>query len=70
MLALITALLPLAADLTPLLMQLIAQVRQQPGMTDDIILSHARAAGDENTVAIVAERLRLLAEIDAQGGGQ
>jgi hypothetical protein len=63
--ALITALLPLVADLTPLLMQLIAQLRAQPGMTDEQILAHAKATGDENAVALVVEQLRLQAEIDA-----
>ncbi len=68
MLALITALLPLITDLTPLFAQLIAQIRAQPGMTDEAILAHARATSDENTVALLAEKMRLLDKIN--GGGQ
>lgn len=64
MLALIMSLLPLITDLEPLLVQLIQQIRSQPGMTDEQILAHARTTSDENTVAILAERLRLLAELD------
>jgi len=63
MFALITALLPLITDLTPLFVQLIAQIRAQPGMTDEAILTHARQTSDENTVALLAEKMRLLDEI-------
>lgn len=65
--ALITALLPLVANLEPLVIALIQQIKSQPGMTDEAILAHAKATSDENTVALLAERLRLQAEIDAGG---
>lgn len=64
MVALIISLLPLVTNLTPLLMQLIAQLKAQPGMTDAQILAHAEAIGDENTVALIKETLRLQAKID------
>lgn len=67
---LINALLPLAANLEPLFAQLIQQIKAQPGMDDDAILAHAAKTLDEASVALLSERLRLLAEIDAQGGGQ
>ena len=70
LIALITTLLPLVANLEPLVVQLIRQIKAQPGMTDEVILAHARATGDENTVALLAERLRLQSEIDVQGGAQ
>lgn len=63
---LINALLPLVANLEPLVVSIIAQLRAQPGMTDEQILAHARTTNNENLVALVAERLRLQAEIDAQ----
>lgn len=62
--ALINALLPLVADLEPLVMQLIQQIKAQPGMTDEQILAHAKATSDQNTVDLLAEKLRLQAEID------
>lgn len=68
MLALITALLPLAANLTPLLMQLLTQVRAQPGMDDDAITAHVKATLGDAAAALMTERLRLLAEIEAPGG--
>lgn len=67
LLALITALLPLVSDLEPLVVQLIQQLRAQPGMTDEQILAHAKATGDQNAIDLVAEQLRLQAEIDAGG---
>lgn len=63
MLALIMALLPLVTDLEPLIVQLIQQLRAQPGMTDEAILAHAKSTGDANVIALVTERLRLLNEI-------
>ena len=63
MIALIMALLPLITDLEPLIIQLIQQIRAQPGMTDEQILAHARATSDENTVALLAEKMRLVDEI-------
>ena len=67
MLALIMSLLPLAENLTPLLIQLIQQIKAQPGMTDEVILAHAKTTSDENTVTLLAERLRLINEISAGG---
>lgn len=64
MIQLIISLLPLVANLEPLIAQLIAQLRAQPGMTDEQILAHARSTNSENTVALLAERLRLQAKID------
>ena len=63
MIALIMALLPLISDLEPLIIQLIQQIRAQPGMTDEAILAHARATSDESTVALLAEKMRLADEI-------
>jgi len=70
MLSLITSLLPLVSNLAPLLIALIQQIRSQPGMTDEQILAHAKATGDENTIALVTETLRLQAKIDSLQGGQ
>lgn len=64
--ALINALLPLVGNLEPLIVQLIQQIRAQPGMTDEAILAHAKATSDENTVALLAERLRLTTEIGGE----
>lgn len=61
---LINALLPLVANLEPLFVQVIKQIKGQSGMTDDDILAHAAATLDSNAQALLAERLRLQAEID------
>jgi len=63
---LITSLLPLLLDSGPLLLELIRQIREQTGMADTDILAHAKATNDENAVALLRERLRLQAEIDAE----
>lgn len=67
-LELLVALLSTGATLTPTIMQFIAELREQPGMTDEAIITHAKVVNDENTAAIIAERLRLLSEIPSQEG--
>lgn len=70
MLSALTIFLSSGAALTPEVIALIATIRAQDGMTDEQILAHATATGNANRQAIVAERLRLLAEIAAQGGAE
>lgn len=61
-------LLSSGVTLVPEVMALIAAIRAQPGMEDSAIIAHARKTTDETTALIIAERLRLLAEIAAQEG--
>lgn len=70
MLSALTIFLSSGAALTPQVIALIAAIRAQDGLSDEQILAHAKSIGDANTQAIVAERLRLLAEIAAQGGAE
>jgi len=63
MLAFITALLPLVADLGPVVAHLIATLRNQ-GTDSETILAHAEATLDAEGVALVKEKLRLEDEIN------
>ena len=65
--ALINALLPLVANLEPLAVGIIHHIqKEQPGQTLDQILDHAQVTLDDDVRALLAEKLRLQGEIDAQ----
>lgn len=68
MLEALVKLLSSGLTLAPEVINLIAAIRAQPGMTDADILSHARTTNDAAITAAVAEKLRLMDKIAAEGG--
>ena len=63
MLKLINALLPLVANLAPVIAGVIAQLKEQ-GEDSDSILAHASAVLDLEQVELLREQLRLQEEVD------